>query len=348
MSVESYVLAMPKVELNVRLEGLFRHQTVLTIAEQNDIPTSIKRYNDWVSLLREPDYNRLDDLFAQIASWIQLPDDLSRLVYDLGVALAKDNIRYAEVTVNPALHMLHNTNLDDFMKALNDGRDRVERGWGLKIAWIMTVPRSEPRRADETLRWSISTAGRKANAVALGLSGSDDIQPAGQFERAFQLASKKEFPRVVQAGLASQAEGIQDVLSHLNPSRLIDAWGLLDSPDVIDQVVESNIPVVVSVARAIHHGYVAEWAEYPLRQLMEEQFKVILSADMPTIYDTTLSKEYQLAVESGGLSLEELEETALNAVRYSLMPEEEKARMLAEFREAYEQLRSEHLDSIVE
>ncbi len=348
MSVESYVLAMPKVELNVRFEGLFRHQTVVTIAEQNDIPTSIKRYNDWVSLLHKPDYTRLDDLFEQVASWIQLPDDLSRLVYDLGVSLAKDNIRYAEIAVNPSLHMLHNTNLDDFMKALNDGRDRVERGWGIKIAWVMTVPRSEPRRADETLRWSISAAGRKANAVALGISGADNVQPAGQFERAFQLASKKEFPRVVQAGLATQEEGIRDVLTHLNPSRLIDAWGLLDIPEIIDQVVESELPVVVSVARAVHHGYVVDRAEYPLRQLVDEQFKVILSADMPTIYGTTLSQEYQSAVESGGLSLDELEEMALNAVRYSYMPEEEKAEMETEFRETYAQLRSQHLDSIAE
>ena len=64
---------------------------------------------------------------------------------------------------------------------------------------------------------------------------------------------------------------------------------------------------------------------------------------MPGFFDTTLNDEYVAVVEQCGFEIGELEELALNAVRYSLLPDEEKETVLAEFIEAYESLRAEHI-----
>ncbi|MBZ0307686.1 MAG: hypothetical protein K8I82_16585, partial [Anaerolineae bacterium] len=56
----------------------------------------------------------------------------------------------------------------------------------------------------------------------------------------------------------------------------------------------------------------------------------------------TLTDEYWHAVMDCGLSLKQLEDAALNAVRYSYLPAKEKSDLLAEFEAAYPRLRHEH------
>ena len=59
MSVASYIQAMPKVELMLSLEGAMQRTSLLKIAEANEIPTTVKHFNDWVGLIDKPDYKRL-------------------------------------------------------------------------------------------------------------------------------------------------------------------------------------------------------------------------------------------------------------------------------------------------
>lgn len=148
MSTESFIRAMPKVELNLHLEGSVRKDTLLTIAEQNDIPEEVKHFSQWATLLDNPDYARLDEMITTITGWLRQTDDLTRIVYELGVSLAKQNVRYAEVHVNPLPYLPLGMTFEQFLSAINDGRSRVERGWGVRLAWIITVPprRSPPRR----------------------------------------------------------------------------------------------------------------------------------------------------------------------------------------------------------
>jgi adenosine deaminase len=72
---------------------------------------------------------------------------------------------------------------------------------------------------------------------------------------------------------------------------------------------------------------------------------LILGTDMPSLHKTTLADEYLAAVEHAGLTLDELQEVALNAVRYSLQAPGTKQAMLQEFSQEYDRLRAEHLQT---
>jgi adenosine deaminase len=344
MSTESFIQAMPKVELSLHLEGAMRKETLLTIAEQNDIPEEVKHFSQWVTVLDHPDYPRLDEMIRTISGWLRQSDDITRVVYELGVSLAKQNVRYAEVHVNPLLYMQHGMTFEQFLSAINDGRSRVERGWHVRLAWILTVPRDDPRRADDILRWATGAAARKGGVVAIGLSGRENAQPAAQFERPFKTAQKKEFPRVAEAGTLLGAEGILDVINQLEPERLVDGWGTVDAPDVIQLLNEKHIALDVCIARALCTGLVETYAKYPLRDLYDDGITLTINSGMPAFFKTTLTDEYLAVIEHADFSLEELEELALNAVQVSFQTNEEKEAMLAEFKADYERLRTEHLD----
>jgi adenosine deaminase len=345
MSVVSYIQAMPKVELLLSLEGAMQRNSLLKIAEANEISASVKHFNDWVSLLEKPDYKRVGDITKMASSWLQIADDLTRVVYDVGVALAKQNVRYAEVSVNPALYDGIGLSFEDLINALNGGRDRARRGWGIEMAWVPNVPREEPRRADDYARAATSVNARKNGIVGIGLSGREEAQPVAQFERAFRTAEKKGVARAVRAGDGLGVEGVVSAIEMLAPNRLIDARGIQESLDTLRLIADQQIAVGFSITRALRAGWINEVGEFPLRQLYDEGVTVFLGSDMPSMYQTSLVDEYTQAVEKGLVSLDELDELALNAVRNSFMTDEDKASMLEQFQSEYIRLRAEHVES---
>ena len=102
MSIKTFVQAMPKADINVSLEGAVRKETWLKIAQQNERPEPLKDFENWIQLLEKPDYTQLEELFESVREWLVYPDDITRMVYDVGVTLSKQKIKYAEVNVSPA------------------------------------------------------------------------------------------------------------------------------------------------------------------------------------------------------------------------------------------------------
>lgn len=343
MSVETFIREMPKVELHVHLEGAIHKDTLLIIAEQNEINESLKHFNQWVNLVEKPDYTRLEEIVYTTNQWLQEPDDLTHAVYELGVDLAKQHVRYAEVSVMPTLYMENGMSFDNFLAAINDGRDRALRAWGVRMNWILTIRRDQPRTADDLARWVTSASAKKGNVVGIGLAGKEAAQPAGQFERAFRAVGKKDMVLTAHAGSTMGAEGILDVLRTLLPNRLLEGWGTADAPDVIDLLLERRVNLGVSMARALSMGQAASYADYPLRRLYDEGILLTLGADMPSYFRSSLFDEYLAAVEHAGLSLDELQDIALNAVRAAGLPDDEKQAMLDEFGQEYARLRAEHV-----
>jgi adenosine deaminase len=295
--------------------------------------------------MHEPDVSKLYDIIRMAASWLKTADDLTYIVYDLGTSLAKQNVRYAEVCVDPLLFPDLNLSYDGVLTAINDGRDRAKRAWGVDMAWIFTIPREEPRRADDLARWVSTANAQRGDVVALGLSGDEKTQPVGQFTRAFQMVEKKEFGRVVRAGDAQGAEGVRKTLEELHPHRILDARNVIEVPELVQALLDQNVTLAINLTRAQKQNWVASIAEYPLRALYDAGLSLVLGSDMPAIYRTTLTAEYSAAVEQGGLSLDELENLALNAVRSSFLPEAAKAELLQSFTDSYAALRTEHLET---
>lgn len=344
MSIESYVRALPKAELDVQLEGAIPKKTLLMIADQNEIAASTKGFKKMVESLNTPDFARLPDLITTTMQWIHHADDLSRVVYDAGVGLSKQNVRYAEISFNPAMYSHMSLSFESLIEAMNDGVDKVRRGWKVEIAWILSIPRNDPRRADEFVRWAMSATGRKANIVGVGLIGSDHLQPAGQFERAFRAAEKKGLSRMAQAGESQGLEGVLDTIKELKPNRLVNGWGAAESPDAITALLENGITLNVSLTSALRQRHIEHYAEYPLRKLLDDGVSVSLTTDLPELYGTTLSDEYIAAVEQCGLSIEEVETLSLNSLKHSFMPESDEANLVKEFKAAFEALRLEHIE----
>jgi len=211
------------------------------------------------------------------------------------------------------------------------------------MSWIFCIPRDNPRSGDDVARWATGATARKGNVVALGLIGQEDAQPVGQFRRAFNTARKKEIFTVAHAGSTIGMEGIVPALEELEPNRLTDSWGLHEDEAILKWIVDAEIPVVVSLTRALKLGLIDKVSDYPLQQLYDSDLKIMLSSGMPSLYQTNLNEEYIKAHEDCGFDVDEIVDIAKRSIQYSFMDEDAKVDLLAKFDEEVEMARTQHL-----
>lgn len=342
MTVESFVRALPKVALHLEIETATPRETMLMFADQNEIGASVKRFDKWLKLYDDPDFRKPDDLREMLQSWLVYGDDLVRAVYDIGVALSKDNVRYAEISVNPLSFVSNTLTFDSFLEALNDGRDRAERAWGVKMRWIMRVPRAEPRRANEVVRWATSATAKKGGVVGLSLTGHDSSVTLDQFERVFGVADKKGLSR--SANLLEN-DDIDEAIDLLGLQTVMSAWGLVDSPETMALMAEKGIALCVNPMDDLMRGHVRDLGNYPMEGLLAGGMPLVISPIMPTLYKTQLSDLYLQLIEKDLMTLAQVEQAVETAMSQAHLPEDEKESLKMMYEVEHEVLREEHLEA---
>ena len=104
-------------------------------------------------------------------------------------------------------------------------------------------------------------------------------------------------------------------------------------------VSEHHLPLEVNPTSNLCLRIYPSYQAHPLRQLLEAGVCVTINSDDPALFNTTLNDEYLHAVQDCGLSVSQLEQAALNAVRASYLPADEKQGMLETFQQEYARLR---------
>ena len=125
--------------------------------------------------------------------------------------------------------------------------------------------------------------------------------------------------------------GIDDALEALSPSRLTDSWNIAGDAVMLHRLSESGIPLVISLNRAQRLGLTEAISDHPLRQLLEAGVQVVLSAGMPSLYQSTLIDEYVLAHTECGLEIENVIHMARRSIERSFLDEDRKDAMLRRF-----------------
>ncbi|GAB5491385.1 MAG: adenosine deaminase [Phototrophicaceae bacterium] len=336
MSIETIIRAMPKVDLHVQLEGAISKEFTLLVAEQTDLARTFKKakeYRTAMDLFNNPKFDKIDEIARQSAAWIHHTEDIARIVYDIAVSYSKQNVKYAEIAVNPAIYTDLGMTFQVLLEALNDGADRAMRAWGVDINWILSMPRERPRKSDDIARWATSVTAQKGNVVGMSIVGREDAQPIAQFKKAFATAEKKDLPRITHMFSYPDADSFDGVVETVMPNRITDAWGVLDDSDAVSYLVEHDIPVIVTPTREVKLGRIKSVAEYPISEMLDNGLKLIIGSGMPAYFETSLTDEY-LRLAEAGVSLEEIQLLIRNSIRASFMPDDAKSDLMVEFEQA--------------
>ena len=338
MDLHDFARHIPKAELHVHLEGTVGPATLLELARQNQVLLPVEDEAGLQRLYRFHDFRRLIQVFRLINSCLRTQDDYRLIAYAYGRECARQNIRYAEVTVSIETN-LRKSGLPwmAILEGLNAGREYARLETGVELRWIFDIVRDHPRTQDQVLE--IALAARAQGCVALGLGGSEKRYPPQLFARVFERARQAGLPRAPHAGELAGSKSVWGALELLHADRLAHGVRSIEDPPLLETLRQQQIALDICPTSNICLGVYPSYAAHPLRQLWDAGLLITLGSDDPPLFNTDLNQEYLLLIDHFEFQVDELEQISLNGVRASFLPLADKARLQAEFQAEFLRLR---------
>lgn len=345
MNLHTFVHHMPKVELHLHLEGSIRPATLLTLARGNQVPLPAKDLEGLRSFYRFTDFDHFLKVYFAISGCLKTAADFGLIVYELGAEMARQNVRYAEVTFTPFNHVI-NTGLsfDEVMEGLNGGRARAQTEFGVEMSWILDIVRDQSDTRHQVVEWAISAQDR--GVVGLGLGGTERGHPAEWFGDAFSFAREAGLHSVPHAGEVAGPASVWDAIRILGAERVGHGVRSIEDPSLVAYLQQHQIPLEVCPTSNVCLGVYASYEEHPLRALWEKDVYLTINSDDPPMFDTDLVREYQVLVDRMGFGAQELERLSLNALQASFLPDERKVDLEQAFLSEFAQLRVLQLEGV--
>jgi len=343
MSLESYIKAMPKVELHVHLEGSVQPKTLLALARKHGISLPADTPEGLREWYRFTDFSHFVEVYLAISDCIRTPEDIEMITGQFFAGQAAQNIRYSETFYTIYTHYRTKKLAPvDQLAALSRGRAWARHNFGVDGRWIFDISRELP--AEEglpTADWAI--AGMGQGVVALGLGGPEVDNPPEKCSAAFHRAQVAELPAIVHAGETEGPASIWGALRTLKTTRVGHGVRCLEDPELVEELRARQIPLDVCPTSNVCLHVTPSFEEHPLPRLIQEGLYVTLNSDDPALFNTTLTDEYLKAARAFNFTADDMEAFVMRALYASLLPQGVKDNMAEEFKDEFARLRKTHL-----
>lgn len=328
--LDTFIAGLPKAELHVHHVGSALPRIVAELAARHTGSTPVPADPAALASYFEfNDFAHFVEIYLSVVDLIRDAEDVRILTFEVARELARQQVRYAEVTVTPYSHVSRGIPAPEFCAAIEDARVHAEAELGVVLRWCFDIPgEAGLPAAEQTLRIALDE--RPDGLVSFGLGGPEIGVPRPQFKPYFDAARAAGLHSVPHAGETTGPETIWDAVRHLGAERIGHGISAASDPRLLEYLAEHRIPLEVCPTSNLCTRAVADLSRHPLPQLVAAGVPVSINSDDPPMFGTTLTREYQLAAKLLGLSAAGVAELAKAAVTASFMPGADKARLLAE------------------
>ncbi|GAB2829853.1 adenosine deaminase [Lentzea nigeriaca] len=326
--MRSFIHALPKVELHVHLVGSASADTVLELARRHPeagVPTDRAELERFYTFR---DFDHFLKVYWAVQSMLKDRHDIHTLVVGLAGELARQNVRYAEVTVTPYNHFLDGVSGDEVLAGLESGR-AAAAALGVELAWCFDIPGEKGLvAARETLAFALNE--RPEGLVSFGLGGPETGVGRAQFAPFFAAAREAGLHCVPHAGETTGPETIWSALRDLKAERIGHGTSCVDDPALLAHLALKGIPLEVCPTSNVRTRQVASIEAHPVRRMLEAGVVVTVNTDDPPFFGASLEGEYLAVASALDLSHADVARLAENAVLASFLPNPRKTSLLEE------------------
>lgn len=330
-SLQTFIAGLPKAELHVHHVGSASPRIVAELAARHpdsSVPADPEALADFFTFR---DFAHFITVYLSVVDLIRTPEDVRLLTYEVARDMARQNVRYAELTLTPFSSTRRGIDARGFMDAIEDARKAAESEFGTVLRWCFDIPgEAGLESAEETARLATDDALRPEGLVSFGLGGPEIGVPRPQFKPYFDRALAAGLHSVPHAGETTGPETVWDALTYLGAERIGHGTSSAQDPKLLAHLAERGIPLEVCPTSNIATRAVTTLDEHPLRQFVEAGVSVTINSDDPPMFSTDLNNEYAVAARLLSLDERGLAELAKNAVRASFLDAPGKARIAAE------------------
>src|SRR4051812_26472230 len=172
--LHAFIADLPKAELHVHHVGSASPRIVSQLAARHpdsQVPTDPEALADFFTFR---DFAHFITVYLSVVDLIRTPEDVRLLTYEVARDMARQNVRYAELTLTPFSSTRRGIDARAFMDAIEDARKAAESEFGTVLRWCFDIPgEAGLESAEETTRLATDDALRPEGLVSFGLGGPE-------------------------------------------------------------------------------------------------------------------------------------------------------------------------------
>ncbi|MDX2295004.1 MULTISPECIES: adenosine deaminase [Streptomyces] len=326
-----FIAGLPKAELHVHHVGSASPRIVSELAARHPdskVPTDPEALADYFTFT---DFAHFIDVYLSVVDLVRTPEDVRLLTFEVARDMARQNIRYAELTITPYSSTRRGIEERAFMAAIEDARKAAEAEFGTVLRWCFDIPgEAGLESAEETARLATTDGIRPEGLVSFGLGGPEIGVPRPQFKPYFDRARAAGLHSVPHAGETTGPQTVWDAIRDLGAERVGHGTSSVRDPELLAYLAEHRIALEVCPTSNIATRAVATLDEHPIRAMVDAGVLVTVNSDDPPMFGTDLNNEYAVAARLLGLDERGLAALAKNAVEASFLDPAGKERLAAE------------------
>ncbi|MDI5972930.1 adenosine deaminase [Streptomyces sp. SL13] len=316
--LEQFIAGLPKAELHVHHVGSASPRIVAQLAARHPgsaVPEDPQTLAEYFTFR---DFAHFIQVYLSVVDLVRDAEDVRLLTYEVARDMARQNIRYAELTVTPFSSVRRGIPAEAFVEAIEDARKAAESEFGTVLRWCFDIP-GEAGLESAQVTADIAVDLAPEGLVSFGLGGPEIGVPRPQFKPYFDRARAAGLHSVPHAGETTGPQTIWDALRDLGAERIGHGTSATQDPALLAHLVEHGIALEVCPTSNIATRAVATLEEHPIRAMADAGVLVTVNSDDPPMFGTDLNTEYGVAAGLLDLDTAGVADLARNAVTASFM-----------------------------
>jgi adenosine deaminase len=357
---KSLLRQLPKVLLHEHLDGGLRPQTVVELARQSGytrLPTNDpEALAEWFHHgANHGSLAKYLEGFAHTIAVMQTEEALERVAYEQAEDLHKDGVVYFETRFAPLFHTKKGLTHQQVVTAVLKGLARGQRDFGVRSGLIICAMRNMNVSLEMA---ELAVDFRARGVVGFDLAGEEGGYPPKKHVDAFHYIQRENFNITVHAGEGFGKESIWQAIQYCGAhrighgTRLIDDIAVRDGRaaklgDLAQYVLDKRIPLEICLLSNVHTGATPSLEEHPFKILYQEKFRVTLNTDNRLMSHTSMTREFEAAAQTFGLTLDDFEKITINAMKSAFLPYGERCEFIyKKLKPGYARIRQEMGDDL--
>src|SRR3984893_9233376 len=335
MKLDKQVLqSLPKVLLHEHLDGVLRPKTIIELAKEVnylELPNgNAEELAQWFFQgANQGSLPKYLEGFAHTIAVMQTEEALERAAYEQAEDLSRDGVIYFETRFAPVFHTRKGLSHQQIVAAVLKGLERGRKDFGIASGLIICAMRN----MDVSIEMAeLAVDFRDRGVVGFDLAGEEGGYPPKKHVDAFHYIQRENFNITIHAGEGFGKESIWQAIQYCGAHRIGHGTRLIEDiaiaedgkvvklGDLAQYVLDKRIPLEICLLSNVQTGAARSLPEHPFKTFYQEKFRVTLNTDNRLMSDTTMTKEFQAAAETFGLTLEDFEKVTINAMKSAFLP----------------------------
>ena len=322
---------MPLIDLHRHLEGSFRLQTIIDLAQRHHLKlpgNTLETLKPFVQITEpQPGVMAFINKIKQAIEILFDYEACRRVARECVEDAHASGLDYLELRFSPwFMAKPHHLSAEGVVEAVLDGVEATSLRTNLKVNLIGILSRTYgPEVAWHELKALLMY---KEKIVALDLAGDEANYPGELFSDHFHAAREAGWQITIHAGESAGAESIWQAIRDLGAKRIGHAVRAIEDPRLMEYMAENKIGIEANLTSNLQTSTVPDYSSHPLRVYLKEGLQATINTDDPITSGIDLAYEYDYAAPRAGLELPMIHQAQVNALNIAFLSEEDKIALL--------------------